>query len=199
MPYKENYIKINLAFQIDNLELYVILEYKFTTINEFKLGFKTKEKKRKENRKEKDEGSLTWPQKHILAQYARLHGPASELFTARAPHCPSLTRWARMSSPICGAPRHNRTPMLPPVSWISAAMTPPRTGFKKRTRDPSLSSLCLLLFPPPPRKNYAAAWGGKIPPPPRWKSLPNRHPRLVRCSWPPLGLGERPPSCRVRD
>jgi hypothetical protein len=68
----------------------------------------------------------------------------------------------------------NRTPMLPPVSWISAAMTSPRTGFKKRTRDPSLSSLCLLLFPPPPRKNYAAARGGKIPPPPRWNSLPCR-------------------------
>jgi hypothetical protein len=48
MPYKENYIEINFAFQFDNLELYVILEYKFTTINEFKLGFKTKkEKKRK--------------------------------------------------------------------------------------------------------------------------------------------------------
>ena len=47
MPYKENYIKINLTFQIDNLELYVILEYKFTTINEFKLGFKTKKRKEK--------------------------------------------------------------------------------------------------------------------------------------------------------
>jgi hypothetical protein len=60
MPYKENYIKINLAFQIDNLELYFILEYKFTTIIEFKLGFKTK--KRKENRNNiKEKGrKLTW-------------------------------------------------------------------------------------------------------------------------------------------
>jgi hypothetical protein len=48
MPYKENYIKINLAFQIDNLELYFILEYKFTTIIEFKLGFKTKKEKKTE-------------------------------------------------------------------------------------------------------------------------------------------------------
>jgi hypothetical protein len=102
MPYKENYIKINLAFQIDNLELYVILEYKFTTINEFKLGFKTKEKKRKENRKEKDEGSLTWSQKHISAQYARLHGSASELFTARA----LLTAHHLRVGPAC----HPRSP-----------------------------------------------------------------------------------------
>jgi hypothetical protein len=135
-------------------------------------GSKQKKEKKKEIKK-KDEGSLTGPQKQISAQYARLHGPASELFTARAPHCPSPTRWARMSSPISGrfALHHNRTLMLPPVSWISAAMTPPRTGFKKRTRDPSLSSLCLLLFPPPLRKNYAAARGGKIPPPPWWNSL----------------------------
>jgi hypothetical protein len=53
MPYKENYIKINLAFQIDNLELYVIFEYKFTTIIEFKLGFKTKKRKENINQKKR--------------------------------------------------------------------------------------------------------------------------------------------------
>jgi hypothetical protein len=51
MPYKQSYIKINLAFQIDNLELYVILEYKFTTIIEFKLGFKTKKNRNQKRRK----------------------------------------------------------------------------------------------------------------------------------------------------
>jgi hypothetical protein len=53
MPYKESYIKINLAFQIDNLELYVIFEYKFTTIIEFKLGFKTKKRKENINQKKR--------------------------------------------------------------------------------------------------------------------------------------------------
>jgi hypothetical protein len=91
MPYKENYIKINLTFQIDNLELYVILEYKFTTINEFKLGFKTKKKKRKENINQKKKKNL----KRCWAQSGAL-----------GPGCHFTTR-ARRSTPGGWSPLHS--------------------------------------------------------------------------------------------
>jgi hypothetical protein len=79
-------------------------------------------------------------------------------------------------------------------------MTPPRIGFKKRTRDPSLSLPYAFSSFRCHRERIALLHReGKIPLPQRWNSLLHRRPRLVRCSWPPLGLGERPPSCRVRD